>query len=137
MSSRIARTIRIAALPVYWIVVVGLMTGDWVGDPYPPERPYERAYGHNHDGALVDGIALASVELAVLLAILRPWSWDRSWGRTLVALALLLPWTSLLMMMSMHAGGVIVLHTLWLMTLVVALGCVLVYTVIAALVRRR
>ncbi len=41
------------------------------------------------------------------------------------------------MMISMHAGGVIIIHVFWLMLLVLALGCVLVAAAIGAIVPRR
>jgi hypothetical protein len=84
-----------------------------------------RAYGHNQFGALANGIMLTVLELVVLLAILRPWSYDRSWGRSLVAALLLLPVTAFSMLMTMHAGGIITLHFLW--TLAALIGVTIAF----------
>jgi hypothetical protein len=109
-----ARALRIAPLPLLWLTTVILMVRSWAGDPYDPALEGTDRYGHNHDGALTDGVVFTVIELAVLLAILRPWSYDRSWGRSLVATMLLLPVTAFSMLMSMHAGGIIALHFTWL-----------------------
>jgi hypothetical protein len=77
-----ARALRIAPLPLLWLTTVILMARSWAGDPYDPTLEGTDRYGHNHDGALTDGVAFTVIELAVLLAILRPWSYDRSWGRS-------------------------------------------------------
>lgn len=97
------------------------MARDYLADPPSAAWVGTQAYGHNHEGALVQGLVFTAIELVVLLALLRPWSYDRAWGRALVTLLLLAPWTLFAMMMTMHAGGVLVLHFLWL-----ALLCVLV-----------
>jgi hypothetical protein len=125
-------TLRVAFLPLLWLVVAGLMIRSWSNDPYDPTLVGTARYGHNHEGALVDGLEITLVELAVLLAILRPWSYARSWGRALVALALLLPWTALSMLLMMHQGGILVLHTLWLVVVVILVAGALVRSLIAS-----
>ena len=67
----------------------------------------------------------------MLLAILRPWSYDRSWGRALVAWILLAPWNALSMIMSMHQGGIIVLHWMWLCLLLLGIGITFLWSAIA------
>ena len=57
--------------------------------------------------------------LVIVSAILRPWTYRRNWGRALGALALLVPWTGLSIVMTMHAGGIVALHALWLMLVAV------------------
>lgn len=91
-----------------------MMVRSYLGDPPDPSREGTAAYGHNHAGALVDGLLWSASEVVILYAILRPWSYRRSWGRAAGALALLLPWTAMSMVLTMHAGGVVVLHFLWL-----------------------
>jgi hypothetical protein len=117
-----ARALRIAPLPLLWLTTVMLMARSWAGDPHDPALEGTDRYGHNHDGALADGVVFTVIELAVLLAILRPWSYDRSWGRSLAATVLLLPMTALSMLMSMHAGGIIGLHFTWLLLALVGEG---------------
>ena len=55
----------------------------------------------------------------------------RNWGRALGALALLVPWTGLSIVMTMHAGGIVALHALWLM--LVAVIVFVVYNVVAVI----
>ncbi len=70
---------------------------------------------------------LSAAELAVLYLFLRPWSYRRSWWRPTVALALFAPWTLFCMAASMHAGGVAILHWLWLLVVdIILLACVAV-----------
>ncbi len=114
--------LRSLSLIGLWLATAGLMARDYAADPPDLALVGTRAYGHNHEGALVQGLVFSAIELLALLALLRPWSYDRAWGRALVTLLLLAPWTLFSMMMTMHAGGVFVLHFLWL-----ALVCVLVF----------
>lgn len=117
----IGKAMRVALLPALWAATASLMARDWADDPYNPALTDTRRYGHNHEGALVDGLVITLIELAVLLAILRPWSYDRSWGRALVAVALLAPWALVSMVLSMHQGGVVVLHFAWIFAALVGL----------------
>ena len=116
-----SQALRVAALPAFWLLTAVMMARDWWNDPYDPRLEGTDAYGHNSEDALANGLVLTFFELAILVAILRPWSYDRSWGRASIALALLLPWTLLWMLGAMHAGGVFGLHWMWLALLVVGL----------------
>jgi hypothetical protein len=109
----VTKAIRVALLPALWVATASMMVHDWASDPYDPVLTGTDRYGHNHESALVDGLVGTLIELAVLIAILRPWSYDRSWGRSLVAAALLAPWTAISMVLSMHQGGIVALHFMW------------------------
>ena len=102
------------------------MVRDWIIDPYNSALAGAARYGHNHSGALGEGLAACFIELVLLVALLRPWSFDRSWGRALGALALTLPWTVFSMVITMHAGGIVAIHFLWLCFVVVLLLAALV-----------
>ena len=117
----VSKAMRVALLPALWAATAFMMARDWAADPYDPSLVGTSSYGHNGEGALVDMLAMSAIELAVLVAILRPWSYDRSWGRALLAAALLLPWTAVSMMLSMHAGGIVLLHFMWLFLALVGL----------------
>jgi len=130
----VTKAMRVALLPALWAATAWMMARDWASDPYDPVLSGTARYGHNHEGALVDGLVLTLVELAVLVAILRPWSYDRSWGRSLVAVVLLAPWAFLSMVMSMHAGGIVVVHLMWILLALV--GLVVVFLVSAISVYR-
>lgn len=129
----LGRALRLAGLPCLWLAIVVLMIRSHLGDPYDPALTGTEAYGHNHEGALLQGVIWTFTELVIVSAILRPWTYRRSWGRALGALALLVPWTGLALLMTMHAGGIVALHALWLM-LVTAL--VFVVLLSALFVRR-
>jgi hypothetical protein len=109
------------------------MVHDYLIDPYDPSRTGTSAYGHNHQHALAHGLGVTLVELAVVYFILRPWSYRRSWLRPLGALVLYLPWTAFSMLMTMHAGGVFILHFLWLLAVVLILTVCSVWSGVAAL----
>ena len=113
---------RTAVLPALWVLTAVMMVRDWSDDPYDPLLEGTRRYGHNSDDALANGLVLTFLELAAFVAILRPWSYDRSWRRALVAVVLLAPWTTLSMVMTMHAGGIAFVHFAW--TFVVLVGLV-------------
>ena len=55
-------------------------------------------------GELARILTVAAGEIIVLLAILRPWSYRRSWGRALLAFAVLSPWLLLWGAVGLHAG---------------------------------
>jgi hypothetical protein len=125
LRSALGTSVRLGGLLLLWLLVVALMVNDWRLDPYDPSVVAEHPYGHNHAGALLDGVRATLVELAVVYAVLRPWSYRRSWGRSLAALALLLPWTCFSVLIAIHAGGIAVLHLLWVAALLlVVVGCV-------------
>jgi hypothetical protein len=95
-----------------------------LGDPFDPAREEARQYGHNHEGALRDGLLLTFVELVVFLAILRPWTPARSLGRAAAALILFVPWSLGSLVLVMHAGGIMTMHAMWMLVLTaVALVC--------------
>ena len=117
------RLLRIAWLPLLASLVSATMVRDWYRDPWPPATPQQHPYGHNAEGSLVLGLTMVWIEVVVLLAVLRPWSYARSWGRALTATAMWLPWALYGTLLAMHAGGVIIVHTLWLwLALLVLVG---------------
>jgi peptidoglycan/LPS O-acetylase OafA/YrhL len=59
-----------------------------------------------------------------LYAILRPWSYDRSWRRALLALLAVLPLAGHYSTGVAITGGVMALHTLWLLTIVLVLALI-------------
>ena len=79
-------------------------------------------YGHNHAGDLNVVIMTMAVEITVLFLILRPLSYNLSWGRVLLALILAVPLTLLSLISTMHAGFVIITHAMWCLTMVVMLA---------------
>lgn len=132
-----AQALRLGGLACLWFAVAALMIRSAVVDPFDPARIGSAAYGHNHEGALLEGLIFTATELVIVTAILRPWSYDRSLGRALAALALLAPWTGLSLVLTMHAGGIAALHFLWLAALVLVVLAIIVVGVVDRIRRPR
>ena len=113
--SQARRIVNTGILPVLATGTVSWMALDWQQDPFDSTNTGTLAYGHNHDGALEMGLGLVTVELLVLLVILRPWSYNRNWERTLLALALLAPCVLTSGVLCLHAGGILIIHLLWVL----------------------
>jgi hypothetical protein len=125
-------------LVLLWITAAAAMVLDHVGDPHDPAREGTAAYGHNAPGSLELGLIVTLVELLIVWAILRPGSYRRSWGRAVIALVLLGPWLAASLLMTMHAGGIFVIHLLWVFALTALCGGLLAWSgTTAALARRR
>lgn len=128
----ITKAMRVALLPALWAATAWMMTRSWANDPYDPALEGTARYGHNGEGALVVGLVITVIELAVLVAILRPWSYHRSWGRSLVAVALLGPWATISMTLSMHQGGIVIIHSIWIFVALIGLVVAFLVSAISA-----
>ena len=127
------RWLATLVVPLAWASVAAAMGASWSSDPYDPALTGTDAYGHNGEGGLSFGLMLTGIEALVLLFALRPWSYTaRSWARPLVTLGAALPWTLLSALLTMHAGGIIVLHLLWLLAVDAALAVLTVAMALAA-----
>lgn len=128
--------LRVVALPLLWIVTAIAMAANYASDPYSPMLQGTAAYGHNHAGALTDGLLFSFAELILVGVILRPWSYRQSWGRAVAAWIAFVPWTLMAMMMSMHAGGVFLIHFVWLLALTTVLTVLMVWSIATRLRQR-
>jgi len=120
---RYGLVVRVVGLLLLWAATVAAIVLDHLGDPYDETRVGTDAYGHNAPGALGVVLGATFLELLIFLIILRPGSYLRSWGRPLAGLVVLGPLIWLSLLMSMHAGGILLIHLLWV--LVLAALCVL------------
>jgi hypothetical protein len=128
------RITRIIGLAVLGLAFILLMVRDYaVLDPPTLLPPGEPPYGHNTPGILSRTVIITLIELGLLYCILRPWSFDRSVGRVVATIVLFLPWLTLNVLISMHAGGVFIWHLLWLMAVNLILVGLLVGIGISAL----
>ncbi|MBZ5708692.1 hypothetical protein [Nannocystis pusilla] len=125
---------RYLALVGAWAATVILAIRDATLDPPDPSRIGTAQYGHNSEGALAVVLSLTVLELAVALAILRPASYHAAWPRAAAAFLVFAAWSVASLLATMHAGGVVALHALWVMAL--ALGC-LVAMLWSLLARRK
>lgn len=126
--------VRYLVLVGAWAATVILAIRDAALDPHDPSRIGTAQYGHNSEGVLAAVLPLTVVELAVALAILRPASYHAAWPRAAAAFLVFAAWSVASLLATMHAGGVVALHALWVMVL--ALGC-LVAMLWSLLARRR
>ena len=97
------------------------MVNDWIEDPYysvDPVAKNSETYGHNQEHALTMGITFTLVELAVFYAIIRPWTFVKSYKRVGMSVMVFLLWALISLFMSMHAGRIFMFHFFWVIALV-------------------
>lgn len=118
--------VRTVALMVAWLVVVAVMI-----------RVFMLASTeHDSLGVLIGGLELVSVEFALLLEIVRPWSYRRSWARSASAFLMFMLIGSVGTLLAMHAGGILAVHALWALGIAGIFGLLTVWSTIAALSTR-
>jgi len=106
---------RALAVPAFWFAgVVAIALSGFATDQYllyvrriPEPHPYPV------DGVLLF-IAVATVESALVWAVLRPWSYSRSWVRALFAAILAIGALVFFAMGLMHSPLYMFVHALWL-----------------------
>jgi len=128
------RALRCAGLVGVPLFVYFAMAADAATDVWDPAWEGTQTYGHNGPEGLRRGVQFLLIECAVLVGLLRPWSWKRSWIRAGIALVLWSPWALLSLMSSMHAGGVWVIHGMWTLFVWCFLGTELFWSGIARLI---
>jgi hypothetical protein len=130
------KLLRTFGLAVLWLGTVGLMASSAASDPFDPALTGTAAYGHNGEGALLQGAVITTIEAIGLHLLLKPWRAGRSWAWPLVTLLWLGPWTLISAVLTMHQGGVITIHLLWLLVASVVVFASLVVTVLGAFAKR-
>jgi len=114
------------SLPAYW----------WAG--MSPDT-YANAALHIYPAYPVRGvltfIAITTVELLVLYAIIRPMTYSRSWKRAAAALLLFFPWLVVCAVLLMHQPPYVFMHFLWLLLFNVILSVICLYSIVAGLTR--
>jgi hypothetical protein len=120
-----------------WAATTAVMIRQWQNDPYNPALKGTASYGHNGPGALEWGVLYATLDLAVLCLVLRPWSYDRSWRRAAIALLLFTPWALLNVITLMHAGSVWATHIMSAVAIWLGLVVLLAVSGVATFLRWR
>lgn len=120
-------------LPLAWLVAVMLILWGRTGrfDPLGAE------YGANSPGDLRTAFGFLTLDMLVLYAILRPWSYRASWQRSLWAFTLVTPWALFSMAATMHSGQILGLLAFWQLLLVPALAVTMLVSGYSAWRRRR
>ena len=129
--------VRRYGLLAIWALVALATWHSWQRDPFDPTLRGSDTYGHNQESALVWGLGMSAAELGIVYLALRPWSYVRAWRRPLGALALLLPWSGLLLLSMMHSGKIFMINLMWVLTLDLILFAILVISGGAAYTRWR
>lgn len=122
---------RYAALVGLWAAATILALVDAAGDPFDPTLEGTARYGHNSEGILLKVLPMMAIELALALALLRPGSYDRAWPRAAAAFVVFAAWGLTSLVLTMHAGGVVVVHALWVVALALACLVALVWSLVA------
>jgi len=117
MSDRSTRLYYLAAV-VIWLAVMAALIHAGTQTDYWMQRWLEPGEVQPYPIRAVAIFALMStVEIAVVMLIVRPWRWRRLWLRLLIAFALLLTWSVPFAMGAMHQSPVYGTHLLWLLLL--------------------
>ena len=117
MSDRSTRLYYLAAA-VIWLAVMAALLHAGTQTDYWMQRWLEPGEVQPYPIRAVAIFALMStVEIAVVMLIVRPWRWRRLWLRLLIAFALLLTWSVPFAMGAMHQSPVYGTHLLWLLLL--------------------
>jgi hypothetical protein len=127
---------QVALLIATVVGTLVLMCRSAVRDPRPTGLPNDLRYLHNFPGDFRRNAIQLLIEAVIALLLIRPWSYQRSSGRILVAAALFAPWVLLNLMFIIHSGGIMVLHTVWLLALWLSLVCAALWAGAATIVRR-
>jgi hypothetical protein len=116
-KSLFIRHFRIWFLPVLWFIFAFWMWKDW-NAPHPIDTPeHMNGYGFNQSGTLRLIILISSVELIFVQFMIRAWAKERSPLLEFIAWGVMTFWLFITILMSMHGGGVIMLHLLWVFIL--------------------
>jgi hypothetical protein len=116
------------AVALAWPLAVLMILVGWLGGDADPTASQ---YGQDWPGDLGLALRRSAMEAALLVVIVRPWSFARSrWRRwrLVLALVLFLPWTALSVVTGMHGGPTRGYHDLWLLIVCAGLVVALVKT---------
>jgi len=110
---------RILGLPICWVVVVALIVMNVQNNPSPLVGS---DYGHNTHEQLWMALISSFCELVLVWGGLNMWSEDRGLILHACVVVGLFLWTMICALMSMHGGGALMIHLLWLVGLVLCVG---------------
>ena len=110
----------------------------FVTDPFNPSLTGTARYGHNGEGSFNDYAVMIAVEFCILAATLLPFSFSRFyWIRPLILQPFFGAWFLMMALAGMHAGGVHLIHMLYLLGINVIIFILLIASLIAELVGRK
>ena len=126
----------VACLLAAVVATLALMWLSALRDPGPTGLPHDLKYLHNFPHDLRKNAVLVLIEAVVVLLLIRPWSYNRDSGRTLIAALVFTPWLLLNLVFMIHSGGIMALHTLWLLALWLSFVGVAVWSGVAGMMSR-
>jgi hypothetical protein len=115
-------SLRLPILAGVVVLVLFLMAISATRDAGPTGLAGDLPNWHNRPGDLARNGGLVLLEAAIAALMLRPSSYRRNWGRSLGVFLIFLPWVVLNVMFLIHSGGIMVIHTFWLLTLWIGCG---------------
>jgi hypothetical protein len=113
---------RVLALPIVWIV--GLFAVLWTARWPNPYSVHVARIPLPHPYPLNDVLSTAflmTLQVGVQILILRPRTYSRSWGRSLVAAAVTLPFLAYAALLAMHSPPYWFFYFWWMVLVAVAL----------------
>ncbi len=116
-------------LPAVWLLGIALLVYEWRTGRWSDKRG---TYFANGPGELQRTITWLSVEVLILAAVLRPWSYRNAWLRASLALVLFVPWLIINLIIGQHGGSMNAAHVAWLALIVVAVGATTIASVAGA-----
>ena len=126
-------------VPFVWMglaaaALVALLVAARMRGPFDPSGGERMA---NDPGDLRHFLVWGAAELVVLALVLRVWSYHRTPGRAVLALALWLPWSVLNLVVCMHCGSIGGAHAGWLLLVAVGLFAAAIVSAVALVRSRR
>lgn len=97
-------------------------------NPYDPTLSGTMSYGGNPP--FKNTLILVGIEVAVWYLIIRPWSFNHSVWRVVIALLVFVPWLGVSVLEMMHAGSVAGTHLFWIFSVCVVLLLMFVMSLI-------
>ena len=96
------RILLISAPAVLWAAALALMIREATGTQT------------GFTNSLLPVALLTSVEMLILYAVLRPWSYERSIARAALASVVFVPWCAVSAAIATRSGRFMLLHSLWI-----------------------
>ena len=119
------KKIHLFWLPILWVVTVLLMVWDFF---YKNPPLLDQDYGMNGPNDFFVILGLTIVEMSVVWISIHLLNKRGSFLYFSVAVMSLIFWTMINIFLTLHGGGVVMLHLLWLMVLTMIFFCVWGYS---------
>jgi hypothetical protein len=124
MKHKIKTFFRFYGLAFFWLLHVCWMVADFQKDPGKVSR-----HGYNTPQSLTWIVGISVVELIILYVFLNPWYRELMVFRLFLATGLMWGWVVINVLLTMHGGGVAIIHLLWLLSVAIVLPIAWIYEI--------